>query len=73
MMKTPSDKQIYFVKQIADALNIDFPQSSKDFTAYTYWKFIQDNISQFNTECMCNMDLDMAYEMCENDVWGEYY
>ena len=33
IMKTPSDKQIYFAKQIADALYIDFPQSSKDFTA----------------------------------------
>ena len=36
----PSDKQIEFADSIAKELGIDFPTSSKDFTAKTYWQFV---------------------------------
>lgn len=44
--KSPSDKQIQLVDAITNTLNIDFPLCSKDFTAATYWKFINDNIDR---------------------------
>lgn len=45
-VKSPSEKQIQLVDAIANTLNIDFPLCSKDFTAATYWKFINDNIDR---------------------------
>lgn len=44
--KSPSDKQIELADAIANTLNIDFPLSSKDFTAKIYWEFINDNIDK---------------------------
>jgi hypothetical protein len=46
---TPSETQIELVDKIADTLGIDFPWSSEDFTAQTYWKFINDNIEKAKT------------------------
>lgn len=43
----PTEKQIKFVDTIAYRLNIDFPQSSRDFTKYAYAKFIKENIEEF--------------------------
>lgn len=45
-VKTPTDKQICLADAIAETLEIDFPQSSKDFTAGAYWKFINDHIDE---------------------------
>ena len=45
-VKTPTDKQVYLADAIAETLGIDFPQSSRDFTAATYWKFISDHIDE---------------------------
>ena len=44
--KSPSDKQIQVAADIAITLGIEFPRSSKDFTAAVYWKFIKDNIEE---------------------------
>ena len=44
--KSPSDKQIQLAADIANTLGIEFPRSSKDFTAVVYWKFIKDNIEE---------------------------
>ena len=44
--RAPSEKQIRLADNIASTLHISFPQSSKDFTSVTYWKFINDNIDE---------------------------
>ena len=44
--KIPSDAQIQLAADIANTLGIEFPASSKEFTAYTYWRFIKDNIEE---------------------------
>ena len=44
--KPPSDKQIELAEAIANLLELDFPTSSKDFTAAVYWKFINDHIEE---------------------------
>lgn len=46
MARSPSEKQIALVEEIAKALDIDFPQSSADFTAKTYYKFIKNHIEE---------------------------
>lgn len=46
-MKLPSQKQIDFADEIASVLGIDFPQSAKDFTAYTYYHFIDNNLIKY--------------------------
>ena len=71
-MKAPSEKQIKLADLIADSLKIDFPQSSKDFTAFGYWNFINKNIDEFYT-LTSTIDEDDLYDQCENDIWGEYY
>ena len=43
--KLPSKKQIKFAKLIANTLRIDLP---KEDTSYAYWKFINDNITEYN-------------------------
>lgn len=43
-IKSPTEKQIRLADAIADALGIDFPQSSRDFTRHVYWQFINDHI-----------------------------
>lgn len=40
MARSPSEKQIALVEEITKALDIDFPQSSVDFTARAYRHFI---------------------------------
>ena len=42
----PTEKQIKFVETIAYRLNIDFPQSSRDFTKYAYAKFIKEKCTR---------------------------
>lgn len=63
--KTPSDKQIRLAADIANTLGIDFPMSSKDFTAATYYKFINDNIeeasSYWNDETGDGLDDEMMW------------
>ena len=46
-MRSPSEKQIKFVEEICQALNIDFPTCSKEFTAQTYYYFIADHINEY--------------------------
>ena len=45
-LRVPTEKQILLAADIACALDIDFPQSSADFTAKNYWAFIKDNIDE---------------------------
>ena len=45
-IQIPSDKQIQLAADIANTLGIEFPLSSKDFTAAIYWQFIKDHIEE---------------------------
>ena len=46
-MKSPTEKQIAFVENITEALNIEFPQSSRDFQRKIYAQFIKDHYEEF--------------------------
>ena len=55
--KLPSKKQIKFAKLIANTLGINLP---KENTSYAYWKFINDNITEYNTI----HNYDLYEELC---------
>ena len=44
-MKKPSEKQIVFAELISAATKIPLPQEQ---TAFAYWKYIQDNLEEYN-------------------------
>lgn len=50
MSKAPTEKQIAFANLLASLLELDFPQSSKDFTRTKYQTFIQQNIEAYRQE-----------------------
>lgn len=69
-MKTPSDKQIKFADRIAATLEIDFPKSSDDFTAATYYNFIKNHIDEYNKQ---KRYIRADFQL-ENDIfWGYEY
>ena len=43
----PTKAQIDFAEEIADVLRIDFPTCSKEFTKWSYQKFISEHIIEF--------------------------
>ena len=45
--KSPTDKQIVYADAIARTLNIDFPQSSRDFTRSRYRAFISAHVGEY--------------------------
>lgn len=56
---SPTEKQIKFVEAIAESLEIDFPQSSKDFTRQIYCEFIKEHYDEFkNSAEWCSWDED---------------
>ena len=50
-------------EDIANTLGIDFPVSSKDFTAAVYWKFINENIEEASSHWESNDGGDFDDEM----------
>ena len=46
-MNSPTEKQIEFVKIITEVLEIDFPQSSLEFTKQTYREFIKEHYDAY--------------------------
>lgn len=46
-MNKPTDKQIELARKIADRLEIELP---KEPTKSAYWKFINDNISEYKIQ-----------------------
>lgn len=46
-MKAPTKKQIALVENITEVLEIDFPQSSVEFTKQIYCKFIKRHYDEF--------------------------
>lgn len=47
MAMSPTEKQIKFAEVITKALDIDFPQSSKEFTKQIYCEFIKEHYDEF--------------------------
>lgn len=46
MARVPSNMQIKLVESITEAFNLDFPQTSEDFTSRTYSKFIVNHLGE---------------------------
>ena len=60
---SPTEKQIKFVDAITEALEIDFPQSSKEFTKRTYCRFIEKHYPEFKRFVEdINSISDLAFE-----------
>lgn len=73
-MKTPSEKQIAYAEYLASIFEVDFPTSSRDFTAGAYHAFIEKyNEELRNIRIEAIADEDYCYDICENDVWCEKY
>lgn len=66
-MKSPSNEQIKLADKIADILELDFPRGDFDFTSYAYWKFINENMEQYNQ--VCSEMLIYANNNSEDDLW----
>ena len=49
--ESPSEEQIRLVDMIVETLNIDFPQSSENFTAKIYEEFINSYINAARKYC----------------------
>lgn len=74
MNYSPTEKQIAYVEAITKELGIEFPTCSKDFTKSTYSKFISKYKGAFDERMTSGiLDEDYCMEICQNDVWCEYY
>jgi hypothetical protein len=74
MVKTPTDKQIRLVGDITRVLEIDFPQTSKDFTRQRYSDFINKHIWDYKMVAVYdNYDEEDLMYFAQNDVWCEHY
>lgn len=49
-IKSPTDRQIAYADVIAKTLNIDFPQSSRDFTRAKYKAFISAHVEEYKEQ-----------------------
>lgn len=58
---------------MTNVLNIDFPQSSQDFTSKKYWEFINSHMEECKNVNARNILPDDLYEDYDNDVWAEFY
>ena len=74
-MNKPTEKQIKFAKEIANKLDLELP---KENTKQAYWKFINDNVSEYRTRMLCvkymceEEELDLIFgTMCwdTDDLW----
>ena len=73
-MKSPTKKQISIVEKMTSILNIEFPSSSKEFNKFTYSRWINKHINEYQDIIDATIyDEEYLYEICENDVWCEYY
>lgn len=73
-MKVPSEKQIEYAEYLASIFEVDFPTSSRDFTARAYHAFIEkynEELRERRIEAIA--DEDYCYDICQNDVWCEEY
>lgn len=72
----PTAKQVEFADEIAITLNIDFPNSFKDYNSYRYSKFIAEHINEYNevmNATYCDEEYLSWIDSYYNDVWCEHY
>ncbi len=67
-VKPPSSKQIMLADNIAKLLDIQFPKTDFDFTAYAYWNFINEHISVYNRKLY---ELNFENNL-DQDLWWGY-
>jgi hypothetical protein len=73
-MKAPSEKQIAYAEYLASIFEVDFPTSSRDFTASAYHAFIEKYNEELRSRRIESIaDEDYCYDICQNDVWCEEY
>jgi hypothetical protein len=73
-MKLPSEKQIEYAEYLASIFEVDFPTSSRDFTARAYHAFIEKyNAELRERRIEAIADEEYCYDICQNDVWCEEY
>lgn len=73
-MQAPTEKQINLVENMTRVLGIDFPTSSKEYAKRIYCAWIKAHIDDYGDAVAATVcDEDYCYEICENDVWCEYY
>lgn len=60
---SPTKKQIELVEAITDVLEIDFPQSSDEFTKQIYCEFIKEHYDEFRRVIDDINDLNFEDEM----------
>lgn len=65
MIRSPSEKQIELADKIAGILNIDFPKGSYEFTAYSYWKFINSHMQEY-IDCYRQ---SILYSITDGDIF----
>ena len=71
-IKAPTERQIEFADSIADALGIDFPRSSADFTFDTYSDFISAHADKFY-EMMAELGDGAEYDAFALQEIGEWF
>lgn len=72
-LKSPSERQIDFAESICEALSLDFPTCSKEFTATSYYKFIDAHAQEFYEATSYQVIEDDLIDYVVNDVWTEHY
>jgi hypothetical protein len=73
-MRLPSEAQIKFADEISKVLNIDFPISSREFTAQQYYNFIANHINDYREVLNSDPSYEDDLEWCPPiDEWGSYY
>lgn len=65
----PTERQVAFADEIAYVLGIDFPICSMDYTKWSYYKFISNNLYKFQE--ICNSDPAFEDEMSWWDPHAE--
>lgn len=60
---SPTKKQIELVEAITDVLEIDFPQSSGEFTKQIYCEFIKEHYDEFRRVIDDTNDLSFEDDM----------
>lgn len=67
-LNAPSKKQIKLADKIAYILDLEFPRGDFEFTAYDYWKFINEHISAYNRKLYeSNFENNL-----DQDLWWGY-
>jgi len=65
-IKPPTERQLRYANAIAEALELDFPQSSKDFTFDAYFAFISEHVAEYKRFCRDAWDDDAGRDW---DAW----